>query len=287
MLNNLLSKKNVLIIGLGLIGASYALSLKTKCENVYGFDTDLEVLSYAREKQMIVYSDLPLLKLVEMASLIIIAIKPNKVFDVFLKIAPYIKDDCFVTDVAGIKNCFYNKIIETIDIRNYKFKYKSHHPMAGKAELGIKNASIDLFKEANFIICFDKDDDYDILKELATALNFKRYCFIDIDKHDKVITYISQLTHIIAVLLMVDDRFTHLESFVGDSFRDLTRIAKIDKNLWTDLFLDNSMYLSADIDLFISRLTSIKEILKAKDKKELEMILENSYMRRKKFEEGN
>ena len=159
--------------------------------------------------------------------------------------------------------------------------------MAGKESKGIYNADANVFKGANFLITptiRNKNESIEIVKELARILEFKNIEIISIEEHDKIISFLSQLTHAIAVSLMNSKENSNFIKYTGDSFRDLTRIAKINEDLWTELFLLNKEYLLEDIELFISELNDLKNKVKINDKEGLKKLFVEATKRRRAFD---
>ena len=169
----------------------------------------------------------------------------------------------------------------------YDVEFVSAHPMAGREVPGIKGADPEVFKSANFIIVpleNNKKESIDLVYELAEALEFKNIEILDADRHDELISYLSQLTHIIAISLMNTKDSEHMVRFTGDSFRDLTRIAKINEVLWSELFLINKDKLINDIDMFQNELESFKNLLENDDLNGMKEKMKSSTARRKLFD---
>ena len=157
--------------------------------------------------------------------------------------------------------------------------------MAGKEVSGAKYADTEIFKNANFIII--ENDDKDAMKtirELSETLEFANTTVLDAKSHDEMISFVSQLTHVIAVCLMNTSDNTHLKDYTGDSFRDLTRIAKINENLWYELFIQNKDMLIKEIEAFIKEVNHFKDVLSDDDEEEMKRLFRQSTERRKVFD---
>ncbi len=275
--------KKVLIVGLGLIGASYALKLKENGYYVYGYDKDIDTINYALKNDIIdEYIELKNALLVN--DFIIVSIYPKDILNFLTQNIDYFKENTLITDTTGVKNCYFDQIKELL--KDKKITYIPHHPMAGLEKLGIKNANINLFLNANFIMIEGinaNSKDYEKINLLGKTLGFKNIIFTDYLKHDEMISFTSQLTHVLAICLMNSKNQDEILKFTGDSYRDLTRIADIDVNLWTELFLDNKNYLSKEIDNFILELQKINTTIKNNDYINLSNILLKGKLERKKM----
>ncbi len=161
----------------------------------------------------------------------------------------------------------------------------SHHPMAGREKIGIEYADDKIFNGANFIITPLEETPQqamDVLKEIAQDLNFGKITTVSLDKHDQMIGFTSQLTHAIAVSLVNSDYAEDTQRFIGDSYRDLTRIAMINEVLWSELFLENRETLLKHIENFESELNVLKLALKQGDRALLqELFIKSTNIRRK------
>ncbi|WP_162146883.1 prephenate dehydrogenase [Acholeplasma granularum] len=272
----------VFIVGLGLMGASYAQMLTNLGYSVYGYDKNEEVLEYAKKDKVILGTDLKYLK---SADLVILALYPNQNIDFVKKYLEYF-DSQLVTDISGSKT----HLLETLfQLLPNTVRYLSHHPMAGREKSGYFNKDISMFKGANFIIIDSNKhtpDDLKVLKKLAKDFGFKNITILSATAHDHLIAHTSQLTHLLAVGLMLIDHSDKTKDATGDSFRDLTRIANINETMWTELFLDNKNALIEKTDEFIKTLESIKYDIQSSDAKSLKDKLIKSKQRRMMFDEN-
>ena len=157
--------------------------------------------------------------------------------------------------------------------------------MAGREKIGIEYADDKIFNGANFIITPLEETPQqamDVLKEIAQDLNFGKITTVSLDKHDQMIGFTSQLTHAIAVSLVNSDYAEDTQRFIGDSYRDLTRIAMINEILWSELFLENRETLLKHIENFESELNVLKLALKQGDRALLqELYIKSTNIRRK------
>ena len=194
------------------------------------------------------------------------------------------KPHAFLTDVSGVKR----NIVERIQsILREDLEFCASHPMAGKEVSGVKYADDAIFHIANFIITpTTKNTQAAIatLKEFARILGFTNISVLTPEEHDEMVGFVSQLTHVIAVSLMNTNDNTHLVEYTGDSFRDLTRIAKINENLWSELFFLNKDNLIREIDDFVKEINHLKTKLEQNDVEGLKELFIQSTIRRKRFD---
>ena len=158
--------------------------------------------------------------------------------------------------------------------------------MAGKEVYGVKNADENLFKKANYIITpTNKNTDaaIQVASDIAKELEFANISILTPEKHDEMIAFLSQLTHCIAVSLMTCKESEYLKDYTGDSFKDLTRIANINENMWSELFLLNKEELLSQMDLFIEEFIKLKTSLENEDVNTIKEMMKLSTYRRSFF----
>jgi prephenate dehydrogenase len=162
------------------------------------------------------------------------------------------------------------------------------HPMAGKEVYGVQNSDDKIFHGANFIITPTEQNSQaaiETARELAELLEFGNITILTPEEHDEMIGFVSQLTHAVAVSLMNTSDNTHLKDYTGDSFRDLTRIAKINETMWSELFFLNKKNLVREIDDFMASLEELKQTIVREDKEAIEKLFVQSTQRRKYFDQ--
>lgn len=277
--------KNFCIVGLGLLGGSYAMSLSKQGHLVTAIDTNKQSIDFAIKNNIIANGDtVSNTSFLKNADCIVLAIYPKDILAWVQNNLANFKNGAILTDVTGVKG---NMVENVQKILPTGVEFISCHPMAGREVSGIQNASETMFCGANFIITpTDKNTQkgIDFAKELAKELGFGHIATLTPNEHDKMIGYVSQLTHAIAVSLMNASDNTHLAEYTGDSFRDLTRIARINAEMWSELFLENSAILSDEIDTFCNALQGLNDKLKAGDKDGLKQLFETSTQRRAAFD---
>ncbi len=266
------------------MGGSYAYGLSSKGYNVYGIDKDIDAINYAKDKGYIINGSVNACDFISKCELIIICLYPDAVIKFLSENKEYFNSNQIITDLCGVKESFIYKIDEL----NLCCEYLTHHPMAGKETSGIKYANTEMFKKANFLICHTKNTTnkaISILNQVAIDLEFNKVTVMSCHKHDEMIAYTSQLTHAIAVSLVNSDIDpVETNNYIGDSYRDLTRIAAINEVLWSELFFENKDNLINKIDLFLDSIINIKQCLVNDDKEELKKIFIKSSKRRKEMD---
>lgn len=275
----------IVIVGLGVIGGGYAMALKEAgYTEVYGIDKSKETLKKAKALGIIKEGYEDEQEIVQKADLIVLAIYPNLVKNFIINNKEHFKDGAVITDVTGIKQLFINEIIEILP-ENIDFVFA--HPMAGREKKGIDYATNTVFKGANFLITVidrNKDENLDLIENLAYKMGFKHVKRICPKYHDEMIAFTSQLHHALAVALINSDvEGRNTGEFIGDSYRDLTRIANINESLWSQLFLGNKENLLEAINNFEKELDKIKLSLESDDKENLEQLFIKSSIRREKL----
>ena len=279
---------NIVIVGLGVIGGSFAMALKSAgYQYVYGVDINEETLKKAKELEIIKDGCTTGKSFLEKADLTIICIYPKLLIDFIKKNKNHFKIGSIITDTTGIKGMFINDILDIIpDDVDFVFG----HPMAGREKKGIDFATNEVFKGANYIITpieTNKEKNIKIIEDLVLKIGFKRVRRITPEFHDEMIGFTSQLPHAMAVALInSDEEGRDTGSFIGDSYRDLTRIANINEELWSELFLGNKDNLLKAINKFEIELDFIKKAIYDDDKEILTKIFKKSTERREKLEKN-
>ncbi len=282
----MLSKdKRILIVGLGLMGGSYAQALKRQGYTVGAVTRSQDTIDYALAEGMIDYGCTePSAEFVGAYDIIVFALYPH----VFLKwIADYqqfIKPGALLTDVTGVKCPVVYKVQEMLQP---DLEFVGAHPMAGREVYGVRNADCKIFNGANYIVTPTEDNTEEAIRtveELGKVLGCARISRLSPERHDEMIGFLSQLTHCIAVALMTCKDVEDLYAYTGDSFRDLTRIAKINDEMWSELFLLNRNELLSQIDVFSERLSELRNAIENGDADTMKELMRLSTKRRKYFD---
>lgn len=279
-----INKQNILIVGLGLMGGSYAKGLKRVGYHLMAIDTCKESIQFALTNNIIDEGDdFPNPELIKKADVIIFALYPHIFLQWIKDNQDYFKPGIKITDVTGVKACIVYDIQETL---RKDVEFIAAHPMAGREVYGVQNSDDSIFHNANYIVTPTPQNTSDAIewcKDLGRLLGFKRISILTPEEHDQMIGFVSQLTHVIAVALMDCSDNTHLVDYTGDSFRDLTRIANINDKMWSELFLMNKEPLLHQMDLFINEMETLRTMLKQDDKEGLKAKMQLSTKRRALF----
>ena len=273
----------VLIVGLGLMGGAYAYRLSNKGYTVYGSDINMDSIDYALEKKFIANGSVNPEDFIKDSDLIVLAIYPTAILSFINRYHDLFHEGQVITDICGVKSSFIHEATKL----SKPAVYCSHHPMAGREKIGIEYSTECVFGGANYLITpLLGTDEFaiDLLKQLGNDLGFKRISVMDIEKHNRMIGFTSQLTHAIAVSLVNSDHDSDTKYYIGDSYRDLTRIAMINENLWSELFLENRKYLLEHIASFEFELDLLKMALYREDKEALCELFRSSTKIRKDME---
>ena len=246
---------NIAIIGLGLIGGSYAKATKARTlHTVYGYDLDQEVMMFARMTGAMdkVLTD----ELLETCELVLVALRPGAALAWTEEHAAALgKGGCTVVDICGVKRAVVGKMAALAQANG--FRYIGGHPMAGREVGGFVNAKENLYDGASMILTPDEHTDLHILEMLKnyfTDIGFAHLTFTDPDEHDRIIAYTSQLAHIVSGAYVKSPTAQKRRGFSAGSFRDLTRVARLDEKMWTELMLDNREYLAEELRILIDNL---------------------------------
>jgi prephenate dehydrogenase len=270
------------VIGLGVLGGSYVEGLSKKGYSCVGIDIDESAIDYAKEKGWIIKGGTDP-RLVEKADIVVSCLYPKAFVQWIKENQKYIKKNALLTDVTGVKR---NVIKNINDILRDDIEFIACHPMAGKEFKGILYADASKFESANFIIVPTNENTQEAIQtahQLAEILGFSMIAELSAEEHDKMIGFLSQLTHVIAVSLMNVTDNSHLVDYTGDSFRDLTRIAEINESMWPELFIENKDYLLNEITSFQNALADMKQLIEDEDYDGIKQKMILSTERRKKF----
>ncbi len=257
--------KTVGIAGLGLIGGSMARSIKknTDC-TVYGEDINTETMAMALMSGAIDGR----LDATTMpgCELILVALPPRALVEWVGREAPLIPTSSVLVDLCGVKRTITAAITPLAE--KYGFAYVGGHPMAGKERAGFENADADLFRGASMILTPDSRTDIltlDALKSFFLSIGFAGLTFTDPEEHDRIIAYTSQLAHITSSAYVKSPTAQTHMGFSAGSFRDMTRVARLDENMWTELFSANRDMLTRELEILIGHLTEYLDALTSED----------------------
>lgn len=277
--------KRILIVGLGLIGGSYASALSKKGYTVNAITIEQKDIDYAIEKGIIAYGSTTVdREMVYRADLIIFALYPKIFIRWIAEHQDKFRPGALITDVTGVKG----SVVEAVQsILRDDVEFIAAHPMAGREKSGVEFSDDSVFHGANYIVTPTENNTNEAIEtccELGRLLGFKRVSCLSVREHDEMIAYLSQLTHCIAVTLMTANQKEGLEKYTGDSFRDLTRIAKINEVMWSELFLMNRDELLRQMDIFKAEFDRLRGYIESGDSAAMQEMMRRSTERRMLFD---
>ena len=277
--------KKILIVGLGLLGGSYARVLKRFGFHISAITLDQSSIDYAIKENIIDEGSTELdKKIIGEADLVIFALYPHVFVEWIEKNQQLLKSGALITDVTGVKG----SIVYTIqDMLRPDVEFIAAHPMAGREVSGVENSTDKLFIGANYIVTPTEKNTPEAIQtclELGRLLGFSNVATLSPEDHDEMIGFLSQLTHCIAITLMTCNDKEDMQKFTGDSFRDLTRIARINDQMWSELFVANKTALLNQMDLFINKFNELKTMLETDDIDAMRSMMRHSTERRALFD---
>lgn len=278
----------ILIVGLGLIGGSYAEALSKKGYEVGAIDQKQEAIDFALHKGYIASGNTSVDKdYVGKFDIVVFALYPHAFVEWIEKYQNCLKSGAIVTDVTGVKG---GVVCDVQNALRKDVEFIAAHPMAGRECSGVENAKAEIFEGANYIVVpteKNTQEAIELCKDLGRELGFKHISELSVKQHDETVGFLSHLTHCIAVSLMVCKESGHLADYTGDSFRDLTRIAKINDEMWSELFLLNKDEIVEQMNLFEQHFGKLKECIQNDDREGIREMMRLSTKRRKVFDKCN
>ena len=278
----------ILIVGLGLIGGSYAEALSKKGYEVGTIDQKQEAIDFALRKGYIASGRADIDKeYIGRFDIVVFALYPHAFVEWIEKYQNCLKSGAIVTDVTGVKGGVVSDVQNAL---RKDVEFIAAHPMAGRECSGVENAKAEIFEGANYIVVpteKNTQEAIELCKDLGRELGFKHISELSVKQHDETVGFLSHLTHCIAVSLMVCKESGHLADYTGDSFRDLTRIAKINDEMWSELFLLNKDEIVEQMNLFEQHFGKLKECIQNDDREGIREMMRLSTKRRKVFDKCN
>ncbi len=252
--------------------------------DVYGIDINEQTIIKAKNMNIIKDGSTRGANLIRHADLVIICIYPTLIKSFIEENKYNFKKGSIITDTTGIKGMFIDDVLNIIP-KNVEFVFG--HPMAGREKKGLDFASSSVFKGANYILInadHNSEENIAIVEDIIYAIGFKKVKKVSANFHDEIISFTSQLPHAIAVALInSDEEGRDTGSFIGDSYRDLTRIANINEELWCELFMGNKDNLLKSMNKFLEEVNKIKTCIEQDDGKILVEYLRKSSIRRQQL----
>ena len=277
--------KKILIVGLGLLGGSYAKALRRFGFHISAITLEQSSIDYALCENIIDEGSTELdEKMIGEADLVIFALYPHVFVKWIEKNQGLLKSGALITDVTGVKRSI---VYQIQDMLRPDVEFVAAHPMAGREVSGVENSTDRMFVGANYIVTPTSKNSPEAVQtciELGRLLGFSNVTTLSPEEHDEMIGFLSQLTHCIAITLMTCNDKENMEKFTGDSFRDLTRIARINDLMWSELFVANKDVLIEQMNLFIDKFNSLKTMLEAEDIDGMRAMMRHSTERRALFD---
>ena len=270
--------KTVGIAGIGLIGGSFVKAYnEDKDWRVLGFDTNKKILDLALLAEDI-DEELTVDNIGE-CDLVLLCINPEAAVEYLREMAPYISEDTLVVDCCGVKRRVCEPCFDIAD--EYGFTYVGGHPMAGKHVSGYKYSAGDLYIDAPMVIVPEKFDDIELfmkVKELLGPAGFGQISVTTAEEHDRLIAFTSQLAHVVSSAYMKSPTAKMHKGFSAGSYKDLTRVAWLNEDMWTELFFENGDNLSNELGYIIGSLTEYKDALDSGDRDRMRELLREGRM---------
>lgn len=275
--------QTVLIVGLGLMGGSMAATLKARTDcRVLGWNRTRETAERARANGMIdaVASE----ALFGEADLVLIGLYPKATVDFLLQNMPRMKKGCVVVDMVGVKRFLVDSLEQAALDAGVHFV--GGHPMAGREFSGLDYAVPTLFDGASMIFVPTKSSDERVLTALEAffrSLGFGQTVRCTAEQHDRMIAFTSQLAHIVSSAYIKSPEAEKHNGYSAGSYRDLTRVAKLNETMWSELFLCNAAPLAEEIDEIIGHLNEYRQALRADDRDTLTALLRDGRERKERL----
>ena len=277
--------KKILIVGLGLLGGSYAKVLKRFGFHISAITLEQSSIDYALKEKIIDEGSTALdEKIIGDADLVIFALYPHVFVEWIEENQGLLKSGALITDVTGVKRSI---VYQIQDMLRPDVEFIAAHPMAGREVSGVENSTEKMFYGANYIVTPTEKNTPEAVQtcmELGRLLGFANVTTLTPEEHDEMIGFLSQLTHCIAITLMTCNDKEDMEKFTGDSFRDLTRIARINDLMWSELFVANKDVLLEQMNMFMDKFNSLKTMLENEDVEGMRDMMRHSTERRALFD---
>ncbi len=277
--------KKILIVGLGLLGGSYAKALTKKGFYVTAITKEQFSVDYAVSNGIIKKGTTEIdAEIVAEADIVIFALYPHVFLEWIKENQHLFKKGTIITDVTGVKSCV---VYEVQKMLRDDVEFIAAHPMAGREVSGVENSDDAIFNGANYIVVPTESNTNEAIEfccDLGRILGFADVSVLSPEKHDEMIAFLSQLTHCIAVSLMCTNGDDDLVRYTGDSFRDLTRIARINDEMWSELFLANREQLLKQMDLFKEKFDELYQTVSDGDREKMREMMRTSTERRTRFD---
>lgn len=273
------------IISLGLMGGSFAKAFAAAGVEVYGQDISEDVLEMAEIET--IKGELTD-EIVPTCELIVLAGYPKVAISELKRIAPLVSPGAIVMDTGGVKKVICDACFPVAE--NHPFTFVGCHPMAGTQYSGFAHARANMFHGAPLVIVPPKMDDFERLdllermKQLLAPLGFATFTLTTAERHDEIIAFTSQLAHVVSNAYVKSPEAKVHKGFSAGSYKDLTRVARLNPDMWTELFLEDADNLSREIGCLIGHLQEYKDAIDARDSRHLRELLADGDRRKREIE---
>lgn len=274
------------IVGLGLIGGSLAKTIKLRTNaTVLGYDIDPKTMMGAQLLDAIdgelTEKELPT------CDIVLVALYPGAIVEWILAHAEDFKDDALVIDCGGVKTTICNQVLPVA--KQHKWHFIGGHPMAGREFSGFRYAKDDLFERASMILTPVGDEDPALLdraRSFFMDIGFRRVQFASPQKHDEMIAYTSQLSHVVSSAFVKTPLAGKHKGFSAGSFADMTRVARLNENMWTELFFSNKEALLPELEGMCERMCAYRDALRDDNREEMRRLLKEGREIREALDEN-
>ena len=278
-----MERQTVGVVGLGLMGGSLCKALGQAGHRVLGQDAEETVQGYALLTGTIAKA------LTEenagACDFFFLATYPGAAVEMLGRWAPFLRKDCIVSDLCGVKRAVCDPCFRLAE--RYGFTFIGGHPMAGKQFSGIKYATGNMFQGATMILTPKEEEDLfriSRLSDLMHSAGFRSVTMTTPERHDEMIAFTSQLAHVVSNAYIKSPTAAEHRAFSAGSYRDLTRVAKLNETMWTELFLDNADFLGEELDHLIASLDEYRQALRAGDADTLKALLREGRERKEEID---
>ena len=275
---------NVGVVGLGLIGGSYAKALKALGDvRVFGYDIN-ETTTYQGLLTGSIDAELNG-ETLPACDVVFLALYPQAAVDFVAQHAEQFKSGCVVADLCGVKRAIFDELSSLAE--KHGFTYIGTHPMAGRETSGFESADSALFHNASLILTPMKSariEEIAVLKELAERIGFSHFEIATPDEHDEIIAFTSQLAHVVSSAYIKSPMASKHKGFSAGSYNDMTRVARLNETMWTELFLDNADYLAGEVGHIVEELQRYQHALETRDEDELKTLLREGRVRKEQID---
>lgn len=272
------------IIGLGLIGGSLAKAFKKHTTHrVLGYDLDRSVTQYAQLTNTI--DGIVDEQSIAQCELLLVAVYPRATVTYLTDMAHAITAGTVVIDCGGIKRSICEQCRPIANKHGWIFI--GGHPMAGLHHSGIKHANADLYAGASMILTPENTEDIALLEKVTGWIKSVGFASVTVttpEQHDEIIAFTSQLAHVVSNAYVKSPRATIHRGFSAGSYRDLTRVARLNEAMWTELFLENRENLVAEIDHIVRSLKEYQAALEQGDAETLKALLKDGSDRKERID---